>query len=73
MNTIKNLDIFGNKFQLNLNGANSYKTFIGGMATIFLAFSSLILSWYFGQDIYLKKTLNLVQVMRIEIVHHYSV
>jgi len=54
MNIIQSLDFFGNENKFNLNGKLIYKTTLGGFITLFLAFASIVLAWYFGQDIYLR-------------------
>ena len=53
---IKSIDIFGNEFKLNVSGKKAHNTILGGLSTLFLLFAILVLSWYFGQDIYLKQS-----------------
>ncbi len=55
LDLIKNLDILGRSFSLNFKRVETFKTVLGGVITILYGLMTLILIWYFGQDIYLKK------------------
>ena len=54
MNFLNTIDIFGNKFQFNVSGKETFNTRLGGACSLIIIFTGLILSWYFGQDLYLK-------------------
>ena len=53
---LNQIDIFGIDFKLNLKGKETFNTLIGGIFSIFVFITIIILSWYFGKDIYLKKS-----------------
>ena len=55
MNLIKSIDIFGNDFKLNRKGKETFKTLLGGLFSLILIVITLVLSWYFGKDIYEKQ------------------
>ena len=54
MGRIKSCDFFGKQFNYNIEGG-TFKTFLGGLLSIFFGLSTLVLAWYFGIDIYEKK------------------
>jgi len=51
---IKKLDYMGKEFKLTIEGS-SFKTFFGGLLSIFKACIFLFLCWYYGQDIYKRE------------------
>jgi len=51
---LKNLDIFGKYFYLNLEKKDKFKSIIGGIMAIILFLGSIGVIFYFGQDIYYK-------------------
>ena len=55
MSILKTIDIFGNSFKLNVNGSETFNTLLGGVFSLLVFCTTLILTWYFGQDIYLKE------------------
>jgi len=55
MNFIKSFDTFGNNLQLNIAGNDTHKTTLGGISSISMFISILFLTWYFGQDMYLRE------------------
>ena len=54
MKIFKSIDYFSRDFKLNFKGEESYKTVLGGISSILLFMVTVVLTWYFGQDIYLK-------------------
>jgi len=52
MKFIRQIDIFDKEVKFSIDKESTYKTFIGGLLTIFVILSSLALLWYFGKDIY---------------------
>ena len=50
------IDIFTNDFKLNIKGKTTYNSFIGIIFSICMFILTVILTWYFGQDIYLRKS-----------------
>ena len=59
MNLIRSIDLFESEFKLNLAGEQPYKSLKGGVITILLTITTLILTWYFGKDIYLHEQPNI--------------
>ena len=55
MSCLKLIDVFGNDFKLNLGGIEKHKSLFGGIFSLLLIFTIVILTWYFGQDIYLRE------------------
>jgi len=53
---LQSIDIFGTDFKLNIKGKESITTLLGGLVTLILGLTTLVLTWYFGQDIYLKES-----------------
>jgi len=60
MQFITNLDILGKQYQFNIHGG-TFRTLVGGILTILLWVGTIVLTWYFGQDIYLKQQPNLLE------------
>lgn len=52
---IRSLDLLGKKFQFYINGDTEYKTFLGGITTIVKGIGIILLTWYYGQDLYEMK------------------
>jgi len=46
--------MFGNEFKLNIGGKDSHNTILGGIFTVLTWITTIVLYWYFGQDMYLK-------------------
>jgi len=55
MELIKGLDSFGKEFKFNIDGG-PLKTFIGGLINLLLMMGTLVCIWYFGKDLYEKKS-----------------
>jgi len=55
MEVIKNFDTFGKEFKFNIEGGK-LKTFLGGLINILLMLGTLVCIWYFGKDLYEKKS-----------------
>ena len=51
---LKQLDIFGKPFYLNIKKRETFKSIIGGILTTIMFIGSLGIIYYFGQDIYFK-------------------
>jgi len=56
MKCLRAIDILGKEFKFNINGKVPYNTTIGGLVTIWLFCILCYLSWYFGDDIYLRQS-----------------
>ncbi len=54
-NQVKKLDLFGRDIRLQINQVEKFQTTVGGCLTILLTISMMTLTWYFGQEIYLRK------------------
>ena len=65
MKIIKAFDIFGNDFKLNIGGSQTHNTLLGGISSISLFIATLILTWYFGQDIYKRSNPNFLKKTEI--------
>ena len=57
---IKRFDSMGKEFKFTINGG-TYTTLFGGIISILKAVSFLVLCWYYGQDIYERKSPNLIK------------
>ena len=55
MSLIENLDNLGKEFRFNIKGKYSYKTVTGGVLSIILNLTSVVLVFYFGQDMWFKE------------------
>jgi len=51
---LKNIDMFGAEFKLNIRGKETFTTLLGGLSTSILGMITIVLAWYFGKDIYQK-------------------
>ena len=54
MKFIKSLDMLGKEYQLKIEG-DSFKTTFGGFFSILIYMATLVLTWYFGKDLYEKQ------------------
>jgi len=52
---LKSIDVFGCEFRMMHDRNYTFKTGLGGLMTIFMGMTLLVLMWYFGQDIYEKQ------------------
>ena len=53
---LKSIDINGKEFSFNIDGESTYRTIPGAIFSIFTYIAFLLLTWYFGQDIYKKES-----------------
>ena len=53
---LKSIDMFESDFKLNIKGKEVFTTLLGGLFTLMLGMSTIVLAWYFGKDIYLKES-----------------
>jgi len=53
---LKSIDINGKEFSFNIDGESTYRTIPGAIFSIFTYIAFLLLTWYFGQDIYQKES-----------------
>ncbi len=60
MYIVKSIDYFGKQFNFNVNGG-TFKTFLGGIISLSIFLSTLVLACYFGIDIYLRKKPNFLR------------
>ena len=60
MKFLTSIDNFGRQYQFNIDGG-TFRTFIGGILTILMGMATLFLGWYFGQDIYLAESPNVLE------------
>ena len=62
INFITNLDYMGREFKFNMGkNGESLKTFLGGISTIIQSIGFMVLLWYYGQDIYLRKSPSMIK------------
>jgi len=61
----REFDLLGCDFKLTFNN-DTYKTNLGGLVSICLFISFIILAWYFGQDMYLLKNQKIVLILHIQ-------
>jgi len=54
MSILRSIDKLGNSIKFKIKGED-FKTSLGGIITLIIGFTILVLAWYFGQDIYLRK------------------
>lgn len=52
---LRSIDIFGDKFSFSSFGSPSFQTTFGGIATILITVTTIIISLVWGQDFYLRK------------------
>jgi len=57
---LKSIDKIGKPFQFNIEG-DTYRTPIGGVISILFYFGALILTGYFGRDLYYKADPNFIE------------
>ncbi len=57
---IRSIDQLGKEFKLSINGG-TFNTLTGGILTILISITLIVLCWYFGQDIYLKRSPHLLK------------
>jgi len=50
------MDLIGKEFKFAVDNNYVYKTTLGGVMTLTLICSALVSIWYFGQDLYLRKS-----------------
>ncbi len=55
MNSIKQLDLFGAEFKFNIRGGEKFKTTFGGIMTFSVIVIILILTYFFGYDLYYRR------------------
>ncbi len=55
MSFLARFDYLGKDFKFNFEGGN-FKTNLGGVITLLIWISYVVLTWYFGRDIYLKES-----------------
>ena len=53
--TISFIDFLADSPKLKVNSCSSYRTFIGGVISLILAILSIIGSFYFGKELFLKE------------------
>ncbi len=59
-NILKRIDQLGKEYQFTIDGG-SFRTAVGGLLTIFICASAVLLSWYFGKDMYERRQPHFLQ------------
>ena len=52
MSFLKNIDLLGKTVKFDINGADTFRTNLGGFFSIFIYIGVVALTWFFGEDIY---------------------
>jgi len=52
---LKSIDMHGKEFVFNIGGESTYRTIMGGILSLFTYIAFILLTWYYGQDIYNKQ------------------
>ncbi len=63
-NFFQSFDQIGKEFKFNYNGSQ-FRTSEGGILTIIIAIGYVVLTWYFGQDIYLRVSPKFIKIDKV--------
>ncbi|EAR86274.1 transmembrane protein, putative (macronuclear) [Tetrahymena thermophila SB210] len=64
-NALKQVDMYGQSIQLNLNKKNKYNTVFGGILSIFIFELFLVGCWFFGKELIYKQNPQVISQQRV--------
>ncbi|KAL4503470.1 hypothetical protein ABPG73_017213 [Tetrahymena malaccensis] len=64
-NALKQVDIYGQSIQLNLNKKNKYNTVFGGILSILIFQLMLVGCWFFGKELVFKQNPQVISQQRV--------
>ncbi len=68
MSCIKSVDYFGKSFKFNIDDGK-FQTYLGGIISILLAVGVCCLTWYFGKDIYERRSPKFLKTEKLANFH----